>query len=75
MTISSPQTVNAKRRVQAYENLPPRHARGCPRNVLRAVEMQLAFTEVTPKELCDIIQALKDTLPCKCPKPASSGLK
>lgn len=47
--------------------LPPRHARGCPQNVVRAVLWQLSTSDLTPDELDAVITKIKDILPCKCP--------
>jgi len=48
--------------------LPPRHARGCPKNVMRSVIWQLKTCELTPEKRAEILGTLQNVLPCLCPK-------
>lgn len=48
--------------------LPPRHARGCPQNLVRSAMVQLTNAEIDVKARLNILGYLKDNLPCTCPK-------
>lgn len=54
--------------------LPPRHARGCPKNLLRTARWQLHTAALTDDELNTIITVLEKVLPCKCPEAAENGI-
>ena len=48
--------------------LPPRHARGCPRNILRSAAWSLAASDLSRAELGIILAKMRGILPCLCPK-------
>jgi hypothetical protein len=58
----------AKARMEVYTNLPARHARGCPCNILRAVRWQLATCDLDARVRMRILSTIKAVLPCTCPK-------
>lgn len=51
-----------------YQSLPPRHARGCPKNILRSATWQLATCDIDVGKKLDILITIRDVLPCLCPK-------
>lgn len=57
-----------KARMEVFKNLPPRHARGCPQNILRSVMWQLSSVDLDVSKKLDILTTLKEKLPCLCPK-------
>lgn len=58
----------AKARIEVYRTLPPRHAKGCPKNIMRSAMWQLSTIALTPIERMNIVLAIGEVLPCMCPK-------
>ena len=59
---------NNKARAEVLTSLPPRHARGCPQNIVRSALWHLATCDLDPRERVTIIAKLREILPCLCPK-------
>lgn len=51
-----------------YTTLPPRHARGCPRNIMRSVLWQLTIRQTDSELIERLMFYLDKNLPCHCPK-------
>jgi len=59
-------TIRAQK--ELLTNLPPRHARGCPCNILRSAMWQLSTCDIDVWKKLKILGDIKKALPCLCPK-------
>lgn len=48
--------------------LPPRHQRGCPRNILRVLALWYAKPGITQEEFDQKVKQLESVIDCTCKK-------